>query len=59
MTHGEILCKDEFLSEFYGNTFSDRLSNVHTSVSEYDSSSEHSSDSDNVNVDQEEDDKKP
>ena len=52
MTHGEILCKDEFSSEFYGNTFSDRLSNVHTSVSEYDSSSEHSSDSDNTNVDQ-------
>ena len=58
MTHGEILCKDEFSSEFYGNTFSDRLSNVHTSVSEYDSSSENSSDSDNTNVDQQED-KKP
>lgn len=55
ITHGEILHKDEFFSEFYGNTFSDCLSNVHTSVSEDDSSSEHSSDPDDMHVDQQED----
>ena len=42
--------EEAFFSEFYVETCSDCLSNVYTSVSEDDSSSEYSSDSDNVNV---------
>ena len=36
--------------EFYADAFSDCLSDIYTSVSEDDSSSEYSSDSDNVNI---------
>ena len=50
MIHHEILSEEEFFGEFYVETCSDCLSNVYTSVSEDDSSSEYSSDSDNVNV---------
>ena len=42
--------KKNFSGEFYAGTFSDRLSNIYTGVSEDDSSSEYSSDSDNVNI---------
>ena len=41
---------EEFFSEFYANTVSDCLSNIYTSVSEHDSSSEYSPDSNNVNI---------
>ena len=41
---------EEFISEFYADTFSDCPSNIYTSVSEDGSSSEYSSDSDSVNV---------
>ena len=37
-----------FFGEFYADTFSDYPSNIYTSVSEDDSSSEYSSDSNNV-----------
>ena len=47
MTHHEILSKELF-SEFYASTFSDYPSDMYTSVSEDDSFSEFSSDSDNV-----------
>lgn len=47
MTHHEILSKELF-SEFYASTFSDNPSDMYTSVSEDDSFSEFSSDSDNV-----------
>ena len=50
MTHHEILREEEFFSEFYANTFSDSPSDIYTSVSEDDSSSEYSSDSDDVTV---------
>ena len=50
MTHQKILSEEEFFSEFYAYTFSDCLSDIYTSVSEDDSSSEYSSDSDNVNI---------
>ena len=48
MTHYEILSED-FFGEFY-DTFFDCPHSIYTSVSEDDSSSEYSSDSDNVNV---------
>ena len=52
MTHREVLSEEEFSGEFYAdtNTFSDCPSNIYTNISEYDSSSEYSSDSDNVNM---------
>ena len=50
MMHREILSEEEFFGEFYADTFSDCPSDIYTSVSEDDSSSEYSSDSDNVNV---------
>ena len=49
MMHREILGEEEFFGEFYADTFSDYLSDIYTSVSEDDSSSECSSDSDDVN----------
>ena len=45
----EIL-SEEFRGEFYADTFSDYPSNIYTGVSEGDSSSEYSSDSDDVNI---------
>lgn len=45
MIHLEILS-----GEFYADTLSDCLSGIYTNVSEDDSSSECSSDSDNVNI---------
>ena len=42
MTHREVL-NEEFFSEFYADTFSNCPSDIYTSVSEDDSSSEHSS----------------
>ena len=50
MIHHEILSEEEFFGEFYVETCSDCLSNVYTSVSEDDSSSEYSSNSYNVNI---------
>ena len=50
MTHHKILSEEEVFSEFYADTFSDCLSNIYTNVSEDDSSSEYSSDSDDVNI---------
>ena len=41
---------EERFGEFYADTFSDCPSNIYTSVSEDDNSSEYSSDSDNVNI---------
>ena len=49
MTHHKILSK-EFFGEFYADTFSDRLSDIYTSVSEDDRSSEYNSDSDDVTI---------
>ena len=49
MTHHEIL-SEEFFGEFYADTFSDCPSDIYTSVSEDDSSSEYSFDSDDVNI---------
>ena len=49
MMHCKIL-SEEFISEFYADTFCHCLSNVYTSVSEGDHSSEYSSDSDNVKI---------
>ena len=49
MMYRKILSEEEFFSEFYADTFSDYLSDIYTSVSE-DSSSEYSSDSDDVNI---------
>ena len=48
MTHHEIL-SEKFFGEFYADTFSDCPSDIYTSVSEDDSSSEYNSDSDDVN----------
>ena len=48
--HHDISSVEEFFSEFYADTFSDCPSNIYTSVSEDDNSSEYSSDSDNVNI---------
>ena len=50
MMHCEILSEEEFFGEFYAYTFSDCLSHIYTSVSEDDSSSEYSSNSDDVNI---------
>ena len=50
MMHNKILNKEEFFGDFYADTFSDCPSNIYTSVSEDDNSSEYSSDSDNVNI---------
>ena len=41
---------EEFFGEFCADTFSDCPSDIYTSVSEDDSSSEYSSDSDDVNI---------
>ena len=49
MMHYEIM-SEEFFSEFYANTASDCLRKIYTSVSEHDSSSEYSPDSNNVNI---------
>ena len=49
MIHCKIL-NEEFFGEFYEDTFSDYLSNIYTSVSEDDRSSEYCSVSDNVNI---------
>ena len=50
MMHHEILGEEEFFDEFYADIFSDCLSDINTSILESDSSSEYSSDSDDVNV---------
>ena len=50
MTHREILSEEEFFGEFYADTISDCPSDIYTSVSEDDSFSQYSSDSDDVNV---------
>ena len=50
MTHHEILSEENFFSEFYADTFSYCPSNIFTSVSEDDSCSEYSSDSDDVTI---------
>ena len=50
MTHSKPLSEEEIFGEFYADTFSDCPSDIYTSVSEDDSSSEYSSDSDNVNI---------
>ena len=59
MTHCKILSEEKFFGEFYADTVSDCPSDIYTSVSEDDSSSEYSSDSDDVNwiLDQEKDEK--
>ena len=49
MTHHEIL-SEELYSEIYADTFSDGPSDMYTSVSEDDSSSEYSVDSNDVNI---------
>lgn len=49
MMDHEILNK-EFFGDFYADTFSDCPSNINTSISEDDSYSEYSSDSDNMNI---------
>ena len=49
MTHREILSEVEYFGEFYADAFSDCPSDIYTSVSEDDSSSEYSFDSDDVN----------
>ena len=49
MMHGEIL-REKIFSEFYAATFSDCPSNMCTSVSDDDHSSECSSDSDDVKL---------
>ena len=41
---------EERFGEFYADTFSDCPSNINTRISEDDSSSEYSSDSDNMNI---------
>ena len=50
MMHCKILSEEECFSEFYPDSFSDCLRDIYTSVSEDDSSSELSSDSDDVNI---------
>ena len=50
MTHHEILSEEEFFGELYADTFSDCPGDIYTSVSEDYSSSEYSSDSDDVNI---------
>ena len=49
MTYHEIL-SEKFFGKFYADTFSDCPHDIYTHVSEEDSSSEYSSDSDNVNI---------
>ena len=49
MPQHKILSKGLF-SEFYADTFSDHLDDIYKSVLEDDSSSEYSTDSDNVNI---------
>ena len=51
MMDHKILNK-EFFGDFYADTFSDCPSNINTSISEDDSSSEYNSDSDDVNIGQ-------
>ena len=48
-THHEILSEEAFFGEFYADT-SDCPSDIYINVSEDGSSSEHSSDSDDVNI---------
>ena len=48
--HCVILSEKELFNELNADTFSDSPSNIYTSVSEDDNSSEYSSDSDNVNI---------
>ena len=50
MPHQEILTEEKLFGEFYADTFPDCPSNIYTSVSEDDRSSECSSNSDNVNI---------
>ena len=50
MTHQEILSEKKLFGEFYADTFLDCPSNIYTGVSEDDSSSEYSSNSNNVNI---------
>lgn len=50
MAHREISSEEEVLGEFYADIFSYCLSNTYTSVSEDDSSSEYSSDSEDMNI---------
>ena len=45
--HHKLLSK-EFFGEFYAGTFPDCLCDIYTSVSEDDSSSDYSSDSDDI-----------
>lgn len=47
--HREIL-SEELIGEFYGDTFSECLSDIYATVSEDDSSLEYSSDSDDVSI---------
>ena len=48
--HHDISSVEEFFSEFYADTFSDCPSNINTRISEDDSSSEYTSDSDDVTI---------
>ena len=50
MMHREILGEEEFFGEFYADTFSDYQSDIYTSVSEDDSSSEYNYDSGDVKI---------
>ena len=50
MIHHEIFSEEEFFNEFYADTFSDCPSDIYTSVSEDNSSSKYSSDSDDVTI---------
>ena len=50
MAHREISSEEELLGEFYADIFSYCPRNTYTSVSEDDSSSEYSSDSEDVNI---------
>ena len=50
MTHCEISSEEEFFGEFHADNFSDCPSDIYTRVSEDDSSSEYSSDPDDVNI---------
>ena len=50
MMHNKILNKEEFFGDFYADTFSDCPSNINTRISEDDSSSEYTSDSDDVTI---------
>ena len=49
-THHEILSEEAFFGEFYADTFSDCPSNINTRISEDDSSSEYTSDPDDVTI---------